>query len=136
MNKKWNWAIAAGAAIVLSAALATPARAFHQGKHAVKKPSKAVAIGFAQVSPIFNARCIKCHHGPNAPAKMHLDSYAGLMKGNDDGPVVKPGNPKASLLSKMVHGMGKKRMPPPPLPALSKAEIAKIDAWIKAGAKK
>jgi len=135
-----RWGAAFSAAIVLSlGTLISPASAFGQHarklQHAQGMPA-AKTVRYAQVAPIFAANCVKCHHGPKAPAKLHLDSYAGIMKGNDHGQGVKPGNPKGSLISQLVHSTGKKHMPPPPNTALTAAQMATIDAWIKAGAKK
>jgi hypothetical protein len=56
------------------------------------------------------------------------------MKGDKEGKVVVAGKPAQSRLSKAIHWNGAASMPPAGrLPA---AEVAKIDAWIKAGAKK
>jgi len=112
----------------LIAVVGLSAFAFGQGP---KK--KAPAVTYKQVQAIFDAKCIMCHKGAHPPAKMNLESYAGVMKGNDDGAVIAAGHPEKSLLYQLITTTGKKLMPPKnPLP---KADIAKISTWIKAGAK-
>jgi hypothetical protein len=64
---------------------------------------------------------------------MNLENYAATMKGNDDGAVITPGKPEKSLLYNLVISTGRKKMPP--LRPLSKADVATISDWIKAGAK-
>jgi len=64
---------------------------------------------------------------------MNLESFAGLSKGNDHGPVIAAGHPEKSLLYQLITSTGRKQMPPK-VP-LSKADIAKIATWIKGGAK-
>ncbi len=63
---------------------------------------------------------------------LNLQSYEGTMKGNDDGSVITPGKPDQSLLFRLINLTGRKQMPPKK--NLTKAEIATIGAWIKAGA--
>ena len=96
-------------------------------------PKKAAPVTYKQVQTIFDAKCTKCHHGAEPPAKMNLETYVGVTKGNDHGPVVSAGHPEKSLLYQVITATGKKLMPPKsPLP---KADIALIQAWIKGGAK-
>jgi len=96
-------------------------------------PKKAGPVTYKQVQAVFNAKCILCHSAPKPKAMMNLQSYAGVMKGNDDGPVITAGDPDKSYLYKLILGTGRKKMPPKQ--PLSKADVALIGAWIKAGAK-
>ena len=95
--------------------------------------SKAKPVSYKQVQAIFTAKCIKCHMAPKPRAMMNLESYAGVMKGNDDGSVITAGHPEKSLLYQLITTTGRKQMPP--RTPLTKAEIDTIGAWIKAGAK-
>lgn len=95
---------------------------------------KAAPITYKKVQAIFDKNCIGCHKAPNPRAKMNLENYQGVIKGNDDGSVITPGKPEVSLLYKVVAGTARKKMPPGPK-SLDKADIVAIGAWIKAGAK-
>lgn len=92
------------------------------------------AVAYADVKAITDAKCAGCH-GENGKGGIDVRSYDSLMKGGQDGPIVKAGEPDSSDLVKVLKTDDpKKRMPlnQPPLPA---DEIAKIEAWAKAGAK-
>ncbi len=104
-----------------------------QKKTTKKAAPKAAAVSYKQVQGIFDKNCLNCHRGPRPKAMLNLESYAGVMKGNDDGSVVTPGKPDKSLLYKLVSWTGRKNMPP--AQAMAKADIATVEAWIKAGAK-
>ncbi len=118
--------------LVISAMLvaisALSAVSFGQG---AKK--KAGPVTYKQVQAIFDKNCINCHKAPKPKAMMNLESYAGLMKGNDDGPVITAGHPEKSFLYALIAGTGRKKMPPKG--PLAKADIELIGSWIKAGAK-
>jgi hypothetical protein len=95
-------------------------------------PKPAKKVSFATIAPIMKS-CSMCHQGAKPKHGLDLTSYANLMKGDKEGKVVVAGNPAQSRLSKAVHRKGAALMPPmAPLPV---ADVAKIDAWIKAGAK-
>ncbi|MCC7230187.1 MAG: c-type cytochrome [Fimbriimonadaceae bacterium] len=90
--------------------------------------------GFASVQPIFQKNCAGCHNDASPKKGLALTGYANIMKGSSEGPVIVAGDPDASTLVKALHGKdGIKRMPP--AGALPEADIAAIEAWIKAGAK-
>ncbi len=89
----------------------------------------------ADILPILKAKCVACHTGPQAAEKLRLDTYENLMKGGEHGKVVKPGDPRNSRLMQFIRGTKTPRMPMNMAP-LSTSQTNKIDAWIKAGAKK
>src|SRR5882672_9449671 len=96
------------------------------------KPKPPMKIVFASVKPILDAKCVMCHSGPHPKHNLLLNSYANVMKGDKESKVVIPGNPAGSRLSKAIHhAKGVSAMPPKAM--LSAGDIAKIDAWIKAG---
>ena len=84
-----------------------------------------------RVKPIFEANCLQCHDA-TAKGGLQLDSYALMRKGGQDGPVIVPGDPDASLLIQAVRRMGDLKMPPKV--ALSNSDVATLEAWVKAGA--
>ena len=96
----------------------------------------APAVTYADVSPIFESRCARCHSGPKPPEALRLDSYENLMKGGKNGAVVQPGAPQKSDIVKSIKGIGKTRMPRNGPPWLSDADVALIEKWIAAGAPK
>ena len=84
-----------------------------------------------QVTPILQSNCLKCHD-ETARGGLQLDSYALIRKGGQDGPVIVPGDPDASLLILAVRRTGDLKMPPKF--ALKDTEVAVLEAWVKAGA--
>lgn len=90
---------------------------------------------FAEVAAIFNESCVKCHSGPGAKGAIDLSTYDGVMKGGEDGAIVTAGDVEKSKLSMALRGTGAKQMPMMAEP-LPEEKIAKVEAWIKAGAKK
>ena len=92
------------------------------------------ASGFTDVSAIFTRSCNKCHSGSKPAHGLRLDSYAGLMAGGWDGPVVVPGDPARSELARRIRGTSTPRMPYKGPNWLSEAETILIENWIKAGA--
>ena len=86
-----------------------------------------------QVQPIFDSNCTMCHKGSTAPAGLHLDSAAGVMKGSDSGGVIVPGNSKDSLLIQRISDTTGNQMPP--TGPLSKDQIKIVTDWVDQGAK-
>jgi nitrate/TMAO reductase-like tetraheme cytochrome c subunit len=80
----------------------------------------------ANIASILNTKCVVCHKGDAAPAKLDMSSYANLMKGNDEGPVITPGNSASSVLitvQSVPHAVN-----------LTADELALFKQWIDAGA--
>ena len=90
-----------------------------------------------QVLPILKANCYKCHAGATPKGGLSLETKAGMLKGGMDGSVLVPGDPKKSLLVRLIRHEGPADDPMPmPQKAdkLSDADIATIEQWVKAGA--
>ena len=84
------------------------------------------------VAPVFDRWCVGCHGPAQAHAGLRLDSYTGLMRGGEEGPPVVPGDPRSSFLMAKIERRHRPPMPPRrPLPA---AAVARVRAWIAAGA--
>ena len=92
-----------------------------------EKADKAPAFK-ADVAPLLNSACSACHAGIKKKAGLDVTNYDSIMK------FVKAGDPDKSKLHKSLLGKGAKLMPPKN--PLSDDQIAVIDAWIVAGAKK
>ena len=79
------------------------------------------------VGPLFQTRCGSCH-GDGGIQGLNLTTYAGVMAGSDNGPVIVPGEPDQSLLIK------KQTADTPHFSQLSPQELDLVSCWIKAGA--
>ena len=92
---------------------------------------------FASVATIAGANCMPCHSDQNHKGGVALTSYANVMKGGNDGPIVKAGDPDGSVIAKAISGGDPATKVPkmPPGKDLSAADIQTVKDWIKAGAK-
>jgi hypothetical protein len=75
--------------------------------------------------------CQRCHGPKKQMGGLRLDSREALLKGGDNGLVVKPGDPAASRLIKAIRHEGDLKMPPKT--KLPDATIAALTAWVKTG---
>jgi len=81
------------------------------------------------IQPVFDRACIRCH---GDQAGLYLGSFDYLVAGSANGPVVVPGNSKASELVKRIQGLRQPAMPLGDV-SLSSTEIEAIILWIDAG---
>ena len=88
------------------------------------------------VAPIFEHNCAKCHGATKQKAGLRLDSHEAVLKGSDDGEVVKPGDSVGSELFRRITlpPSDDDFMPSGDHPPLSPAEISVLGSWIAAGA--
>lgn len=95
----------------------------------------------ADIKPIFEKSCIKCHGAEKQKGKLRLDTLAATLKGGEDGKVIEAGKSAKSMLVHNVAHVGDEDMfmPPPDnkdkIPPLTKEQIGLIRAWIDQGAK-
>ena len=101
----------------------------------VKKPA-ATSFYAEQINPILDAKCVACHGDSKVKGGLRLDSYASLMKGGQDGPVIVAGKPETSILFQRVTlpANHKQFMPAEGRPPLKDEDIALLKAWIAQGA--
>lgn len=86
---------------------------------------------------IFVQYCTRCHGPSLAENGLRLDSYEGVMKGTQFGPVVTPGAPGASTLVYVIQGISSDRIRMPHQePRLTVNRIQNIIYWIDSGARK
>lgn len=104
------------------------------GAKKVEAPAAGSAPGYAAVDQIFQANCMPCHGANRTAGGLDLSSYAGLMKGGDDGAMVVPGNADGSALTGYLNGQRRPAMPKGRNP-LSAADQQTIHDWIQGGAK-
>jgi len=81
----------------------------------------------ADIQPIFNARCVKCHGGIEG---LYLDNYANVLRGSMHGPIILPGNPANSRLIQYVSA----GYMPSGGPPLTQSEIQMLVNWVAIGA--
>jgi len=96
----------------------------------------------ADIKPIFDSSCVKCHSGDKPRAKLKLDSLADALKGDRDGKVIIAGDStKSRLVLSVAHLTSDKDTWMPPLQnkagiaPLTSEQIGLIRAWIDQGAK-
>jgi len=95
----------------------------------------------ADIKPILEKSCVKCHGAEKPKAKLRLDSLEGVLKGSADGKVIETGNSAKSAIVHAVGHLGDEDhwMPPPKNKAkigpLTAEQIGLIRAWIDQGAK-
>lgn len=83
-----------------------------------------------EIQPLVNANCSMsgCHDAITHEEGLNLTTYTGILK------IVSPGKSSSSKLYKEIVRTDKDRMPPPPMPAMSADQVAKIQRWINQGA--
>ncbi len=123
--------------------------AFAEGKEKVrvdisKLPpaldKKDVSYG-SDIQPLFEKSCVTCHGPQKQKGKLRLDSLQSVLKGGEDGKVVKPGDSAGSVLVHNIAHIGDPDdyMPPPRNKAgiqpLTGEQIGLVRAWIDQGAK-
>jgi hypothetical protein len=102
------------------------------------------AVSFEKdILPVFKERCFDCHQAPREvngkkkepKAGLRLDAAWAIMKGSEDGPVLKPKESAKSSLHDVliVPADDDKHMPPKGDP-LTEAQIKLVKQWIDEGA--
>ncbi len=87
------------------------------------------------IRPLLKRSCFKCHSARKDEGGLRLDQRELALQGGDTGPAIVPGNPTDSLLIQRIQlptdhddYMPSKGDP------LSDAEVARLVAWVEAGA--
>ena len=112
------------AVYVRQTATALPTRAPTAAGQPTQAPAAATVLTWASgIGQLFADNCSACH---GSSGGLSVASYADLMKGGKDGPVIVTGDPTGSLLVTKMSGPHPK--------TFSADDLAKIVAWIKAGA--
>ncbi len=82
------------------------------------------------ILPILDSRCKNCHGGQRLEEGLNLTTYANLMAGSENGPVVTPGDADHSLLAEQVVSQEM----PKRGPKLTPPQVQLIIDWINQGA--
>ncbi len=86
------------------------------------------------IAPVLVANCMTCHNAEKHRGDLDMSSFDKLIKGSKAGKVLIPGKPDESPLVLHIKGEEPPKMPPGNNNNLAAATIAKIEAWVKAGA--
>ena len=91
------------------------------------------------IRPILSENCFACHgfDPKHREAGLRLDTFEGATEMRDGVRAIKPGEPKSSeLWLRMISKDRDEAMPPPKAhkPALSAAQLALVEQWIREGA--
>ena len=87
----------------------------------------------SDVRPVLEAHCISCHGPERQESLLRLDGRGQALRGGMSGAVIVPGRSAESLLIQHLTGRAVPRMPHEK-PALDATLVARIAAWIDAGA--
>ena len=91
----------------------------------------------ADIKPIFEKSCFKCHGAEKQKGKLRLDSLEATLKGGEDGKILEAGKSADSLVVQAVARLDDDTAMPPDGKGdpLTKEQIGLIRAWIDQGAK-
>ncbi|MCM8536235.1 MAG: c-type cytochrome [Lentisphaeraceae bacterium] len=99
------------------------------------KPAGAVDF-MKDIAPIFESRCVKCHGEKKQKGEYRLDKaeFAFTAGDSEEAPIVKGDAAKSYLVTLIKMTDDDDDVMPPKGGVLTADQIAKIEAWIKAGA--
>jgi cytochrome c553 len=86
----------------------------------------------ARVRPVLVDKCYRCHGPQKQMSGLRLDSREALLKGGDNGPVLRPGDPDGSSLIQAVRHQGDRKMPPKE--KLPDDALGALVEWVRKGA--
>jgi hypothetical protein len=86
-----------------------------------------------EIRPVLEKTCLPCHGPQTKSSGLDLSTRDGLLKGGEHGPAIVLGDPKASLLYRLVSHEAEPHMPYK-TDRLPQETIDRIADWIKAGA--
>ena len=126
---------------ILSSALVTLATVVATGAPDLSKlppaSSKAGITYAADIKPIFEKSCFKCHGPEKQKGKLRVDSLEAALKGSENGEILTKGDSKKSSIVVSVARLDEDSAMPPDGKGdpLSKEQVGLIRAWIDQGAK-
>lgn len=88
-------------------------------------------VSFASdIMPILQSRCVNCHGGEKVSDGLDVKTYASLMSGSENGPIISAGDAENSLMAELVVSQ---KMPKRG-PKLTPPQVQLIIDWINQGA--
>jgi len=136
---------AAASAPAAPAASATPAASTGPKADLTKLVAASDKKGLTfdkDIEPMLKASCVKCHGGATPKSGLDLSTKDGALKGGRGGKDIIAGHgDQSNVLLFASDAVAKTEMPPlrnrtatPPIPALTKDQLADLRAWIDQGA--
>ena len=117
--------------IAIPASSPVPPTEVHPEVPATQTSSQGSTVSFTNdILPILNSRCANCHGGNRTEEGLILLTYADILKGSDNGPVILAGNADGSFLVEQVVSQEM----PKRGPKLTPPQIQLIIDWINQGA--
>ena len=102
---------------------------------ASRSAPQSIRLGYEKdIRPLIAEQCLDCHSQDKRKGGLSLATYADILDGGKDGPIVRPGNGAGSLMIHRLTGQTGPQMPKDGVP-LSDQEIAMIRRWIDEGAR-
>jgi mono/diheme cytochrome c family protein len=87
------------------------------------------------IAPLLLTHCASCHGlGRRPSGRFNLTTFAGILRGGDNGPAVLPGNPAESYIVKKLLGTGGGQRMPANGDPFDDAQMELISKWITEGA--
>jgi mono/diheme cytochrome c family protein len=87
------------------------------------------------IAPLLLANCASCHGlGRRPSGRFNLTTFAGMLRGGENGPSVLPGNPTESYIIKKLLGTGGGQRMPANGDPFDDAQMELISKWITEGA--
>ena len=86
------------------------------------------------VAGVFARKCVGCHGEDDPKANLRLDTFEGLEKGGNGGPLLTPGDGESGLLIQRLTTENEEHRMPLGKEPLSEKEIMGIATWISEGA--
>jgi len=94
-------------------------------------PAQTSAVSYSNdILPILESRCVNCHGGQRVEEGLSLKTFADIMAGSDNGPVIIPGDAGNSLLAEQIVSQEM----PKRGPKLTPPQVQLILDWINQGA--
>jgi mono/diheme cytochrome c family protein len=122
-----------------AAAKKTDAAAKKKGAAPAADAGDGAAVAFSkEIAPILVANCTGCHSGTGRglqKGKLDLSTFEKLRKGTPTHKVIEGGKPEESKIVLRIKGEETPQMPLGGNRSLSDEAIAKIEQWVKQGAK-
>ncbi len=98
-------------------------------------PIASAAVDFDhEIVPLLRKNCAECHTGTKKKGGLSFNTRESLLKGGENGAVIKPGDSSGSLLLKVVLSSDPDEQMPPKGDRLSAAEVERLKLWIDEGA--
>ena len=139
INLGWEKEILSRArlAALKAQAAANAPEAAEEGSEESAQDGNAEDPDFAtRILPIFQSRCTDCHGEEKQRAGLRLDTFELVVKGSNEGAVVKAGDLiESALFQRITLPAGDDDIMPPKGDPLSQEQIALVKNWIASGAK-